>query len=78
MLQHKKFKYEVDRRGNVLKAVKIHPVLKKELDDTFRRFRDVFGRKPGKGDLVFFELFLDGEEDRWQAIRKIAKDTSIR
>jgi hypothetical protein len=74
----KKFRFEVDKRGNVLKAVKIHPRLKPVLEDTLTRFREVFGRKPGKDDPAMFEQYLTGEQDYWQIVERIGKSAGIR
>jgi len=64
--KHKKFRFEIDKHGNIRKSLKIHPNLKPALDEALERFRDMFGRRPRGSDPILFEHYLSGEDDFWQ------------
>jgi hypothetical protein len=76
--KRKNFEFTLDKRGNVLRSIKIHPRLKPMLEDASRRFMKVFGRKPGRGDPVFFQQHLASEEDYWQNVRTAGKSAGTR
>jgi len=76
--KQKAFRFEVDERGKVHKALKIHPRLKPVLEDAASRFRKMFGRKPGPGDPVLFDQHLIGEDEYWQHARTAGQAAGIR
>jgi hypothetical protein len=53
----------VDKKGNVVRELKIHPRLKPALEDALQEFKEMFGRKPGHGDPILFNHHLTGEDD---------------
>jgi hypothetical protein len=57
--------------------VKVHPRLKPVLEDAFQRFTKMFGRRPGQGDPVAFDHYLNGEDDYWQQTRAAHRSASI-
>lgn len=75
--KQKKFRYEIDDRGNIRKSLKIHPRLKPVLDEAFERFKSLFGRRPRGSDPVLFDNHLNGNDDFWQTTQTVfrAADT---
>ena len=69
----KGIEYHVNRRGEIVTRVPISAELQDRLEEAEERFRAIFGRSMGRGDLILFDQFLQGEEDRWQLIRRIAR-----
>jgi hypothetical protein len=63
----------VDKKGNVIRELKVHPRLKPVLEDAFQEFKKIFGRKPGRMDSIAFNHHLTGEEDFWQQARTVGK-----
>jgi hypothetical protein len=74
----KKFRFKIDKHGNVIRQLKIHPRLKPELERALQEFKEMFGRKPGRGDPIFFGQHLTGEDDFWQNARTIGKAADLR
>ncbi len=69
----KGIKYVVNSKGDIVRRLKVHPELKKRIDDAEKRFKVMFGRRMAKDDIFLFDHFLNGEEDRWQTIRAIGQ-----
>jgi hypothetical protein len=42
----KKFRFKVDKDGNVIRQLKIHPRLKPELENALLEFKEMFGPSP--------------------------------
>src|ERR1700716_1225925 len=76
--KRKKFRFEIDQRGNVRKRLKVHPRLKPVLEDAFLEFKQMFGRKPGRSDPVVFNHHLNGEDDFWQQARTVGRAADVR
>ena len=76
--QVKGIRYFVSRKGTIVRRIPIHPKLKEAIGEGEKRFREIFGRKMGRGDILLFDHFLNGEEDRWQVIRRIGQEAEIR
>jgi hypothetical protein len=74
----KKFRFKVDAAGNVIKQLKIHPRLKPELENALLEFKKMFGRKPGRGDPVFFSQHLTGDDDFWQHAKSVGRVAGAR
>jgi len=74
----KKFRYKVDKDGNVIKQLKIHPRLKPELENALLEFKEMFGRKPGRGDPILFSQHLTGEDDFWQQAKTVGRVAGVR
>ena len=74
----KKFRFEVDQRGNVRKKLKVHPRLKPVLEDARVEFRQMFGREPGRSDPIAFNQHLTGEHDFWQQAKTVAGVAGVR
>ncbi len=76
--KQKNFKFELDHRGTVHKALKLHNRLKPLLEDASVRFKKVFGRKPAVGDPILFDQHLMGDEDFWQQAKTIGRVAGVR
>jgi hypothetical protein len=74
----KKFRFKVDKDGNVIKQLKIHPRLKPELENALLEFKEMFGRKPGRGDPILFSQHLTGEDDFWQQAKTVGRVAGVR
>lgn len=74
----KRFRYEIDARGQIVKSVPIHKKLKPVLKDALAHFKEVYGRKPKPCDRVFFEQFLESEEDFWRSVIQAGRSANIR
>jgi hypothetical protein len=74
----KKFRFKIDKHGNVIRQLKIHPRLKPELERALQEFKEMFGRKPGRGDPIWLGQHLTGEDDFWQHSRTIGKVAGLR
>src|SRR5262245_24217432 len=53
---HKGFEWQEDEEGGVFRAGPITPEMKDNLQDQRQRFVEKYGREPGPGDPVFFDL----------------------
>lgn len=74
----KKFRFKIDEHGNVIRQLKIPPQLKPELERALQEFERMFGRKPRRGDPIFFGQHLTGEDDFWQHVRTIGNVAGLR
>jgi hypothetical protein len=74
----KKFRFKIDKHGNIIRQLEIHPRLKPELERALQEFKEMFGRKPGRGDPIFFSQHLTGEEDFWQHAQTVGKIAGLR
>lgn len=52
----KGFDYLVDEDGNILKSVPISEELAGVIEEQKRRFVEKYGREPGEGDSLFFDM----------------------
>lgn len=65
--------YELDKKGRIFRVVKLDDRTIDVLKDTEQAFRAVFGRKPDRKDLVFFDTLLHSERDRNRQFREAAQ-----
>jgi hypothetical protein len=49
-----------------------------ELENALVEFKEIFGRKPGRGDPIFFNQHLTGEDDFWQQAKTVGRAAGIR
>jgi SEC-C motif len=52
----KGFDYEEDDDGAVFKSIPMSPEMREVLEEQHRKFVERFGREPGPGDKIFFDL----------------------
>ena len=75
----KSFKFELDARNQIVRSVPIPPLLIRQLKQQQKEFKDYFGRKPGKGDRVFFKQFDESSEDHyWETTIETALSVGVR
>jgi hypothetical protein len=74
----KKFRFKIDKDGNVIRQLKIHPLLMPELENALVKFSEMFGRKPGRGDPIFFGQHLTVEDDFWQQAKTAGRVANVR
>lgn len=74
----KKFKFHVNGKGEIVRSLKVAKPLEIVLEDGRQRFKAIFGRSLQRSDLILFEQYLEGEEDRWQIIKATADSAKIR
>ena len=74
----KKFRFKMDKNGNVIRQLEIHPKLMPELENALAKFNEMFGRKPGRGDPIFFSQHLTGEDDFWQQAKAVGQVAGTR
>jgi hypothetical protein len=74
----KSFKFELDARNNVVRTVPIPRFLIRQLKQQEKEFKDCFGRKPSKGDRVFFRQFDESSEDHyWDTMIETALSVGV-
>src|SRR5262245_48781442 len=54
----KKFEWHIDKKGHIYRSVKMTPEIIEVVEYGARRFKEIFGRKPGGTDRVFPDAYL--------------------
>jgi len=62
--------------GQIFRQQVVQPELETALQESAARFKEIFGRKM-RDEPFLFESVLDGEEDRWNAIRETGRHAGI-
>jgi hypothetical protein len=74
----KNIEYFVSSHGEVFRRMPLSPELVEMLTKHQQEFVEIFGRKTGKHDLIFFEQFISGFDEKDEILEKISKQVGVR
>jgi hypothetical protein len=59
------------------KTVPLSPEVSDQIREADKRFRALFGRRPGRGDKLLFEQYLSQGDELWSEVRQVGKEAGI-